>query len=412
MQKTADNEQPNVEAMREWRRHLHQNPELGFDENQTSAYVAERLKSFGYEVHRDIGTTGVVALLRFGDSNSGPRIAFRADMDALPIQEDTGLPWASRNPGVMHACGHDGHTAMLLGAADLIARRKAAGELTGDGVLTLVFQPAEELGGGDSGARRMIADGLFRDFPVDAIYGIHNGPAMTEGFMAFHDGAALCASSYAKLTFKGVASHGATPHLARDATLPLAATLLAMQSIIAQNVETGRLATIATGTVAAGTTFNIIPAEAVTELSLRAVDNAMMATICKRLEEVASAQAAAFGCTVDVDIRETNPATVNTPEHKERAMRVARELLGETAVGTAEKVILASEDFAHFLKHVPGAYFVIGNGDGGWADGKPIGPMGVHNPHYDFNDEILPVGAAFWAALAADHFARDERADG
>ncbi|MCA2012304.1 amidohydrolase [Cereibacter sphaeroides] len=398
---------PDTETMRAWRQHLHENPELGFEETQTSAFVAEKLESFGFEVHRGIGTTGVVGVMRLGEGNAGPRIGLRADMDALPITEATGLPYASRNPGVMHACGHDGHTTMLLGAAELMARRRAAGELTGEGVITLIFQPAEELGGGDSGARRMLTDGIFRDFPCDVLFGLHNAPNLPEGTFGLRQGTAFCASAYAKLTFHGESSHGASPHLARDATLPLSATLLAMQSIVAQGVETGVIATIATGTVQAGRTFNVIPQEATAELSLRSYDDATMAFLHRRLTEVAEAQAQAWGCRVTVDIRETNPATVNAAEPSARAAAVAARVVGEDQVRHDVPPVIASEDFAHFARQIPSAYLLIGNGASGHRDGKPVGTVSPHNPAYDFNDAILGQGAEFWASLAADYLRTD-----
>lgn len=365
----------------------------------TSAFVAGKLREWGVGVQTGLGGTGVVGQIVIGDPSKGPRIGLRADMDALPMQEATGVPHASVFPGIMHACGHDGHTAMLLGAADLIQRRLATGELVGNGTVNFIFQPAEEVGGSDSGASRMIQDGVFERFPCDALFGIHNGPTEQEGVMYFREGPFMCGSDLVTIVFNGSSSHGATPHLARNAGLAMCATVLALHSITSQSVDPLETAILSIGQISSGRFFNVIPDRGEIRASVRFLNPETRALLHERIRTIATAQAQAFGCTAEIRIEPGYPGVINDPTLTALAMEVAEDLLGPACVVRNTRPVTASEDFAILQQHVPGTFFLIGNGAAGFSGGQPIGACSVHNPHYDFNDNILPVGAEFWAAL-------------
>lgn len=397
-----------VSAMTAWRRRIHAHPELGFEEQETAALVADCLRSFGFEVTTGIAQTGVVGRLRWGNADMAPRLGLRADMDALPIQETTGLPWASRIAGRMHACGHDGHTAMLLGAARALAAEVARGALGPAGTLHLIFQPAEELGGG-GGARRMLDEGLFERFPCDMIFAMHNHPGAPVGEVHLRTGAFMASSDKARLRFTGKGGHGAMPHLAADPTLPAAATVLALQSIVARNLDpVADTAVISVGRLVAGQTYNVIPQTAELELSVRTLSPQVRETVHQRIRAIAQGQAAAFGTQVEVEIEHGYPVLVNSAAPAALAATVARALLGEPQVHADAAPLAASEDFAFMLQQVPGCYLLIGNGDNGHAEGRALGACGVHNGHFDFNDRCLPVGASLWVALARHVFGRSE----
>lgn len=365
------------------RRQIHRRPELGFEESLTSDLVAERLESWGYEVHRNIGGTGLVGQLKLGSGTR--RLGIRADMDALPIQEDTGLAYQSEHAGKMHACGHDGHTATLLGAARLIAETRRF-----SGTLNLVFQPAEE---GRGGARRMLDEGLFSRFPCDAIFALHNAPGVPTGKLVFIEGPAMASTDHAVITVRGVGGHGAMPHLAQDPVLAASAIVVALQGIVARNIDPRRAGVITVGVLRAGTTANVIPHEAHLELSIRSHDPAVRDQLEKRVREVTRSQAESYGCRAEVDYRVGNPVLVNSAAETAFARDVARDLIGADLVGLNHQATLGSEDFAHMLEACPGCYFLIGNGDGKEC-------CSIHHPGYDFNDAALPVGISYWAALA------------
>ncbi|WP_324126891.1 M20 aminoacylase family protein [Aromatoleum sp.] len=387
--------------MKTWRHTIHQNPELGFDEVATSKLVADSLAAWGFEVHTGIAATGVVGVLRWG--KGGPRLGIRADMDALPIQEETGLPWASRAAGRMHACGHDGHTAILLGAAEVFGRLHRAGQLPGAGTLNLIFQPAEELGGG-GGAKRMIDEGLFERFPCDAIFGLHNYPGVPTGHFRLRPGPFMASSDKVLIRFKGKGGHGALPHMAADPTLPAAATVLALQSIVGRNVDPVDMAVISVGRLAAGKTYNVIPETAEMELSVRALRPEVRDRLETRIRELVQAQAAAFGVACEIEYERGYPVLMNSSTETQLAVEVARELHGDDRVIANAAPLSGSEDFAFMLQRVPGCYLLIGNGDNGFGGGEHLGPCSVHNPRYDFNDACLAPGAAFWVALARRFF--------
>ncbi|MBK9136043.1 MAG: amidohydrolase [Betaproteobacteria bacterium] len=365
------------------RRDLHRHPELGLHEVRTAQHIAESLHAWGYEVHRGLATTGVVGTLRRG---AGTRsLGLRADMDALPVQETTGKPWASAHDGVMHACGHDGHTAMLLAAARHLAD---AGRFSG--TLHLIFQPAEEHPGG---AKLMIEQGLFERFPCDAIFAMHNMPGVEQGRLVFRDGAAMASSDDVTITITGTGGHGAMPHRAADPVVAAAAVVMALQTVVSRNVDPQHTAIVTVGALHAGRANNVIPQTATLELSVRALDKEVRNLLQARITALVQAQAASFGVQATVDYRRDYPVLVNTPAETAFAREVAVELLGADGVTLQGPALTGSEDFAVMLEHCPGSYLLIGNGAG-------EGSCMVHNPGYDFNDDNIAIGAAYWVLLA------------
>ncbi len=366
------------------RRDIHQHPELAFEEHRTSDLVAAKLESWGYAVHRGLGGTGVVGTLKRGQS--ARRLGLRADMDALPIQEATGVAWASSKPGLMHACGHDGHTAMLLAAAKTIAS-----DATFDGTLNLIFQPAEEGGGG---AVRMIDDGLFEHHPCDAVFAMHNMPGVPQGHFVFRDGAAMASSDYVTIRVHGTGGHGAMPHRAADPLVAAASIVMALQTIVARNVDPLHTAVVTVGALHAGQANNVIPALATLELSVRALDPDVRRLLEQRIKALVVAQAESFGVTAEVDWRSGYCVLVNTVAETDFARQVALDLVGAERVTLNGPALTGSEDFAFMLEKIPGSYLLIGNGDGDSA-----GACMVHTPGYDFNDDNIATGAAYWVAL-------------
>ncbi len=372
-----------VEELVAWRRDLHAHPELAYEERRTAAFVAERLRSFGVdEVHTGIGGTGVVGVLRAGSGRGS--IALRADMDALPIQEETGVAWASRNAGKMHACGHDGHTTMLLGAARYLAETRRF-----DGTVYLIFQPAEE---GLSGARAMLEDGLFERFPADRVFGMHNWPWLEPGVFAVHDGAAMAASDEFRIRLEGRGCHAAMPHLGRDPIIAGCALVQALQSLVARETDPLEALVLSVTCFHAGDAYNVVPQTAELVGTVRTFRADLRDRAEARLREIARGVGASFGLAIEVDYRRGYPATVNTSGEAERCAAVAAEIAGEEAVRRDERPSMGSEDFAFMLERRPGAYVWLGQG--GAAEGRIL-----HSPFYDFNDEILPHGVSYWARL-------------
>lgn len=372
------------------RRDIHQHPELAFEEHRTSDLVAAKLESWGYAVHRGLGGTGVVGTLKRG---TGLRcLGLRADMDALPIQEATGAEWSSVKPGLMHACGHDGHTAMLLAAAKTLAQ-----EETFDGTLNLIFQPAEEGGGG---AVRMMADGLFEQHPCDAVFAMHNMPGTPVGHFVFRDGAAMASSDYVTLRIHGTGGHGAMPHRAADPLVAAAAIVMALQTVVSRNVDPLHTAVVTVGALHAGQANNVIPALATLELSVRSLDPEVRRLLEQRIKALVAAQADSFGVTAEIDWRPGYCVLVNAVAETDFARQVALDLVGPERVTLQGPALTGSEDFAFMLEKMPGSYLLIGNGAGDSA-----GACMVHNPGYDFNDDNIATGAAYWVALAQKFFA-------
>ncbi|ACB68455.1 amidohydrolase [Burkholderia ambifaria MC40-6] len=369
------------------RHRLHAHPELGFEEEATSALVADCLTTWGYRVTRGLCGTGVVGMLTRGD---GKRLGLRADMDALPIRETTGLPHASRRDGVMHACGHDGHTAMLLAAARCLAER---GRFSG--TLNLIFQPAEE---GLGGAKRMLDDGLFTQFPCDAVFAMHNVPGLPAGVLGFCDGSAMASADEVRVRVIGRGGHGAAPHTTIDPVVVCASIVMALQTVVSRNVNPQELAIVSTGSIHAGTASNVIPPHADLELSVRALSPDVRALLERRIRAIVHGQADSYGATAEIDYRHGYPVLVNHAAETAFARDVAREWGGDDALIPHLRPIAASEDFAFMLDACPGSYLSIGNGDG--AAG-----CGLHNPDYDFNDACLATGASYWIALAERYLA-------
>ena len=375
------------------RRDIHRHPEMGYKEYRTSDLVAEQLERFGYAVTRGLGGTGVVGQLRRG--NGSKTLGLRADMDALPIEEATGLPYASCNAGIMHACGHDGHTAMLLAAAKHIAA-----EVQFSGTLNLIFQPAEE---GLGGAKKMMEDGLFKRFPCDAIFGMHNMPGHPQGHLVMRDGAAMASSDNVTITVEGTGGHGAVPHRSADPVVAAAAIVMGLQSIVARNVDPQEMAVITVGAFNAGVANNVIPQSATLRLSVRALNREVRELLEKRITELAHAQALSYGVKASIDYKRGYPVLVNHLAETDFAQQVAQELVGKDRVVRNPRALTGSEDFAFMLEEVPGCYLLIGNGDG---SGDGHGACMVHNPGYDFNDDNVAVGSAYWSLLV-ERFLKD-----
>ncbi|URI08401.1 M20 family metallopeptidase [Aquincola tertiaricarbonis] len=368
------------------RHHLHAHPELAFEERATSQVVADCLAQWGYEVHRGLGRTGVVGTLRRG---SGPRrLGLRADMDALPIAEATGLPYASRHAGRMHACGHDGHTAILLAAARHIAEQQHF-----DGTLHLIFQPAEEgLGGG----REMVADGLFERFPCDAVFALHNMPGHPVGSFGFREGPFMASSDTVIIDVHGRGGHGSAPHLAADPVVAAAHIIVALQTIVSRQTDPRDMAVVSVGAIHAGDAPNVIPAHVQMKLTVRAQRPEVRAALRERITALVQAQAQTLGVRAEVDYHWRYPALVNHPGWTRFARDVARDWLGEEGLMPDLQPLTGSEDFSFMLEACPGAYLLVGNGVGE-AHGQ--GGCMVHNPGYDFNDAALPLAATYWTRL-------------
>ena len=366
-----------------WRREIHAHPELGFEEHRTSDFVAQKLAEFGYEVHRGIGRTGVVGRLSAGTS---PRsIGLRADMDALPIEEATNLAYRSRHQGRMHACGHDGHTAMLLGAARYLAEARAF-----DGTVNLIFQPAEEgLGGGEA----MVKDELFERFPCDAIFGMHNRPGLAIGKFQIRTGPMMAGGAYFDITVTGRGAHGARPEAGIDPVIVASHITTALQTVISRNVRPLDTAVLSVTQIHAGDAYNVIPEQAFIRGTARAFAAETLRLIEDNMRRIASGVAGGFGATAELDFRILFPPLVNDAVETEFIAETAAELVGAENVNRDGNLVMASEDFSYMLDRRPGAYIQIGNGDG-------AGGCEVHNPGYDFNDMALPFGASLFVRLA------------
>jgi hippurate hydrolase len=371
-----------ADSLRETRHQLHRNPEQSFREAATSGLVATRLESWGWTVTRNVGGLGVVGTLKVG--NGRRAVAIRADMDALPIAEETGKPWASEVDGVMHACGHDGHTTMLLGAAQQLAKTRSF-----SGTVHLVFQPAEEAGK-DSGAQQMIADGLFERFPCEAIFGMHNHPGVPTGTFLFGVGPFMSASDTAIISIRGRGGHAARPHLSVDPVMIAGSLIMALQTVVSRNIDPTQTAIVTIGTVHAGTAANVIPESAKLELSVRSFDEAVRAKLEQRINELVTAHVLGYGGSVEIEYQRGYPVLVNTATETAFAKQVAEELVGPQRVVAPFGPVTGSEDFAYFLQHRPGCFLRLGNGE--------HSPM-VHNAKYDFDDANLTVGAAYWTRL-------------
>lgn len=367
----------------ELRRDIHAHPELAYAEHRTADVVASHLEGLGIEVHRGIGGTGVVGVIR---GRRGLRaIGLRADMDALPMQERNTFSHRSRHSGCMHACGHDGHTTMLLGAAEVLAKQ---GDF--EGTVYVIFQPAEE---GEAGAQAMIDDGLFDRFPMESIFGMHNWPGVPAGQFVVHAGPVMASADRFEIEVLGHGAHAAMPHLGTDPVVIGAALVQAIQTIASRNVDPLDSAVVSTTIFQAGEAFNVIPDRARLGGTVRAFSESVRDAVQARLETLCTGFGAASGATVTLDYRRGYPATINTVDEAAVCAEVAAQTAGADQVRTDARPSMGAEDFAFFLQSKPGCYVWIGNGPG-------EGGCTLHNPNYDFNDDIIPMGAAYWVALA------------
>lgn len=371
------------DEMTAWRRHLHEHPELGYQETETARFVAGKLRSFGVdEVHEGIGGTGIVAVIR--GQGPGPAIGLRADMDALPIEEHSGVAWASKTKGVMHACGHDGHTTMLLGAARYLAETRRFG-----GIVYLIFQPAEE---GGAGAAAMMRAGLFEDFPVERVFGLHNWPEMVPGTFGMRVGPIMAATAEYTIKVRGHGCHAAMPHQGRDPIVAAGLLVAALQSIVARTVDPLKSAVVSTTRIAGGDAYNVIPDQVELWGTVRTYETEVQDMVERRMQAVCQGIAAAHEVQVDFDFKRNYPATINSAAEAEMAIEAARAVAGEDKVRTDIAPSMGGEDFAYMLQARPGSYIWLGAG--GAAEGRVC-----HSSTYDFNDALLPIGVSYWATL-------------
>lgn len=375
--------QPMHQEIKSWMDYLHQYPELAMTEYKTSNFIAEKLKSFGYEVVEGIGKTGVVASMKIGENDKS--IGLRADFDALPIQEINNLPYKSKVDGKSHLCGHDGHTAMLLGAAKYLAQTKNF-----NGTVRFIFQPGEET---MQGALAMIKDGLFEKFPVDAIYGMHNMPKLEKGKFYFRQNETMAAVDNWEIKLTGKGGHGSTPELTIDPIVCGSALVLALQTIVSRQVSPWKNTVISVGAFIAGDAPNVIPSEAILRLSIRNIDETTRKMVLAQIRHITENQANTYNC--QYEIKEQTPGAIltNTPKNTLWAAQVARSTFGEENIKTTSNAYMGSEDFSFMLQHKPGNYCMLGNGNT---------PM-VHDPEYVFDQDILTLGTTYWIALAENY---------
>ena len=369
--------------MQGWRQDIHAHPELGYEEHRTSETVARLLAEWGVEVHRGVAGTGVIGVLRSGAS--GRAIGLRADMDALPMPEDTGLPYASRNPGRMHACGHDGHTTMLLGAAKYLAETKHF-----DGTVVFIFQPAEE---GGAGGQRMVQEGLFTRFPVDSVYAVHNDPGLKLGEMSVVAGPVLAAADMLDIRVRGRGGHAARPHLAIDPVLVGSQLVVALHHVVSRRVDPLDSAVISLCQFNAGSAHNVIPEKAEIHGTVRTLLPRTQDEMERLIIQTAKSVGAMNDAEVEVDYKRGYPPTVNHEAETERAALAAAKVLGQDRVIRQRPPVMGGEDFSFMLLERPGCFVRVGQADGA------RGAVPVHNPKYDFNDDALPIGASFFASL-------------
>jgi amidohydrolase len=378
------------------RRDIHAHPELCFQEVRTADVVAAKLTEWGIPIHRGMGTTGVVGIVKAGTSSKA--IGLRADMDALPMQEFNTFAHTSKHAGKMHACGHDGHTAMLLAAAQHFAKNRNF-----DGTVYLIFQPAEEGGGG---AREMIKDGLFEKFPMEAVFGMHNWPGTQIGKFAVSTGPVMASSNEFKITIHGKGGHAALPHASTDPIPAAAAMVQAFQTIISRNKKPIDAGVISVTMVHAGQATNVIPDSCELQGTVRTFSLEVLDLIEQRMKEIAEGISASYGCTCDFEFVRNYPPTINHPKESEFARSVMTKIVGADNV-IAQEAVMGSEDFAYMLQAKPGCYVFIANGDGSHREmGHGAGPCMLHNPSYDFNDDLIPLGGTYWVRLAEEWLAK------
>jgi hippurate hydrolase len=374
-----------VPEMKQWRHYIHQNPEIAYEEKNTSDFIAKKLNEFGIEVHRGFGETGIVGIIHGkdkGDNNKS--IGIRADMDALPMTEKTNLSYSSRNEGKMHACGHDGHSTMLLGAAKYLAKTRNF-----FGTVYCIFQPAEE--GGNAGAKSMIKDGLFKKFNIDSVWGIHNWPGVPVGQAVIHQGFAMASGDIILLTIEGKGGHAAQPQFSNDPIVSAGLTITALQTSISRQLNPFDQSVLSLTKIEGGSAFNVIPDTVTIGGTLRSANKTTRDEMLQKIKKIAESACAINNCTVNLEIRPGYPATINDKISAEFASKVFEDTFGSNTLNKEEKPTMTSEDFSYMLHEKPGAYIWLGAGTKSEK---------LHSAYYDFNDELLPIGAEYWASLA------------
>ncbi|WP_034302088.1 M20 aminoacylase family protein [Herbaspirillum sp. RV1423] len=373
------------------RRDLHAHPELRYEEHRTADTIAAKLTEWNIPVLRGLGGTGVVGILKNGDGKRA--VGLRADMDALPMQELNTFPHASRHAGKMHACGHDGHTAMLLGAARYLSQQRDF-----NGTIYLIFQPAEE---GGLGADKMIKDGLFEKCPMDAVFGMHNWPGMPVGSFGVRPGPIMASSNAFEVTVKGKGSHAAQPHKSIDPVMVAVQIAQSWQTIVARNINPNDCAVLSVTQIHAGSAINVIPDDATLSGTVRTFSMEVLDLLERRMHDIAAHTAAAFGAEIEFKFLRSYPPLLNHAEETAFAVGVMQNIVGAEQVNANVEPSMAGEDFSYMMQHKPGCYVFIGNGEGSHRDsGHAVGPCNLHNPSYDFNDDLLPIGATYWVRLA------------
>lgn len=376
------------DTIKEWRHHLHKHPELMYDVEETAKFVAEKLRAFGCdEVVEGLGRTGVVGIIK-GTKGDGPVVGLRSDMDALPILEETDLPHASKRPGVMHACGHDGHTAMLLGAAEHLCETRGF-----SGSVAVIFQPAEE---GGAGAKAMMDDGLFERFAIDEVYGMHNYPGIPVGEFCMKPGPVMAATDIFQITVTGVGGHAARPHVGIDPIVTSAQIITALQTIASRNADPLESIVVSVTTIHAGDADNVIPERVQMTGTVRTLIPDIRDLAEKRIGEIVPSVAQAMGCKAELNFERNYPVVVNHERETEFAASIASKIVGADKVETAMAPVMGGEDFAFMLEGRPGAFVFTGNGEDS---------ANLHSPHYDFNDDVIPLGASYWVELVETRLA-------
>lgn len=383
------------------RRDIHAHPELAYEETRTADLISEKLESWGIPVHRGLGTTGVVGTIQ-GNQASGRAVGLRADIDALPMQEVNTFAHASKHQGKMHACGHDGHTAMLLAAARYLAKHRDF-----SGTVYVIFQPAEE---GMAGAKAMIDDGLFDLFPMDAVFGMHNWPGLEAGQFAVMPGAMMASSNTFEITIEGKGAHAAMPNLGVDPVMAAVQLAQTLQTIITRDRDPLDPVVLSITQIHTGSADNVIPNDAVLRGTVRTFSYEALDLVEQRMREVTEHTCKALNCTADFDFVRRYPPTINDATQTEFCATVLKDIVGADKVIRDARPSMGSEDFSFMLERVPGCYVWIGNGEGAHRDaGHGLGPCTLHNGSYDFNDEIIPLGATYWAELATQWLAEHKR---
>ena len=370
--------------MLKWRHSIHSKPEIAYQEKDTSDFISKKLREFGIEVHQGIGKTGVVGIIKGKNSNSERAIGIRADMDALPMTEKTNLPYTSKNEGAMHACGHDGHSTMLLGAAKYLAETRNF-----YGTVYCIFQPAEE--GGNAGAKAMINDGLFKKFKIDTVWGIHNWPGIPLGQAVIHEGFAMAGGDIIVFTIEGKGGHAAQPQYSNDPMIAAGFTITALQSLISRQLDPFKNAVLSLTKIEGGSAFNVIPDTVTIGGTLRSTNEHIRNDMLKKIKKVALNACEISNCKVNIEIRPGYPSTINDEKSAKLASEIFRNTFGNSLINLEETPTMGSEDFSYMLKEKPGAYIWLGAGE----DAEKL-----HSAHYDFNDALLPIGAEYWANLA------------